>query len=100
MDALQIYFIFFGLPLVILGLGMRRAIGAPRMLLLILVSTVIGLYGLLAEMIAAALGHGLPVPTHAAWGRARMLLPVCVAAAILGALGVVLIRCRTRGEGS
>lgn len=96
MDAPRIYLLFFGLPLAILGLGLRRAVGSARMLALVALSAAVGLYGLLAEEVMQRIGHGLPAPLHESWSRAHALLPLCVGAALLGALGVVLVRFRAR----
>ena len=96
MDALQIFALFFGIPLAILGLGLRHAIGTRRMLALLLLSSAVGLYGLLVESVLRMFGVDLPAPTHASWGSARVFLPFCVASAILGAFGVVLVRFRAR----
>jgi hypothetical protein len=96
MDTLQILALFFGLPLAIFGLGLRRAIGTGRMLSLVLASSAVGAYALLVEWALRRAGVGLPVPAHPGWGWGRVLFPFCAGAAFLGALGVVLVRFRAR----
>jgi hypothetical protein len=98
MDALQILLLFFGLPVAVLGLGLRRAVGAARMLGLVLASSAVGAYALVAEWAARHADPVLPAPLHPGWDWPRTLFPFCVAAALLGGLGVVLIRFRAGGR--
>lgn len=98
MSAAQILLLFFGLPLAILVMGLRRAIGAGRMLVLVLGAGALGTYGLLLKMVTSRTGGSTwaPVPDDLP-APARELVWIG-AAALLGMLGAALVR--FRGQGS
>jgi hypothetical protein len=92
----QILLLFFGLPLAILGLGLRRALGR-KMLLVLLGGAVAGVFGLVLETALVRAGHGLALPLAPGQSLGRSEGLFCLAAALLGALGAVLLRYRGRG---
>jgi len=94
MDALEILFLFFGMPLVILGMGLRRGLGPRRVLLLFLLSGAVGLYATMVESILRAEGRGLPIPAYRDWNAVRVLAAFLLPAATLGTLAGVLLRIR------
>jgi hypothetical protein len=99
MTADQVLLLFFGLPLAILGLGLRRALGR-RLPLLLLAGTAAAAYGLVLETALHRLGHGLPLPVLGGQTMARGFGLFCLAAGILGALAGALLRYRGRGAPS
>jgi hypothetical protein len=99
MTSDQILLLFFGLPLAILGLGLRRALGR-RLPLVLIAGMTAGFYGLLLETVLRRLGHGLPLPLLPGQSLARGFGLFGLAAGLLGALGGVLLRYRGRGAAS
>ncbi len=108
MSSNQILLMFFGLPLAILGVGMRRTIGSRATLYLLLVSTGLAVYAVLVESVLRAAGHGLPIPMRA-FGEvpapapsvvdlARHLFGFSLVAVLLGVFGGALVRYRGRGS--
>ncbi len=98
MTAAQILMLFLGLPLAILAMGLRRALGGRRFLILVLCAAGIALYDLLVGQILTRLGVE-------AWsfvgddpaGRRQTFLAVG-GCAWLGMLAAVLLRFRGRGS--
>jgi hypothetical protein len=97
MSDAQLLLMFFGLPLAILGVGLRRALGNLALLFVVLVSTVVTGYAVLLEFWLGAAGHGLPLPGLRAHGLVRGFGPFCLGAVLLGALAGILIRYQGRG---
>ena len=94
----HIFFLFLGLPLSILGMGLRRALGAKRMGLLLLGASFVAIYDLLLEAGLRRIGHGFPLPAAGGAGMLRGLGLFTLGGALLGALGGVLMRFRGRGS--
>jgi hypothetical protein len=93
----QLLLLFFGLPLAILGMGLRRALGWRALFLLILVSGGVAIYAVLLEAGLRAAGIGLPLAGAAARGIVLGFGPYAIGAALLGGLGGVLLRFQGRG---
>jgi hypothetical protein len=96
----QLLLLFFGLPLAILGMGLRRALGSQGFLLMLLAATVAAAYCVLVETGLRHLGHGLPLPGEAARGLVRGFGPFALGTALIGALGGVMVRFRGHGSWS
>jgi uncharacterized membrane protein YbhN (UPF0104 family) len=94
----QLLLLFFGMPLAILGMGLRRALGPRGLLLMLLAAAATAIYGLLLQAGLQRLGHGLPLPGLAARGMIRGFGPFCLGISLIGALGGVMMR--FRGQGS
>jgi hypothetical protein len=93
----QLLLLFFGLPLVILGMGLRRATGNKGFLLVLLTASLVAVYAGLLEAGLRAAGHGLPLPGARTAGLSRGFGLYALSASILGALGGIMMRYRTRG---
>ena len=93
----QLLLLFFGIPLSILGMGLRRALGGRGILLLFFSGTAAGLYALLLEAFLHRLGHGLPLPGPPAQGLVHGYGLFALGGGLLGALGAVLVRFRGQG---
>jgi hypothetical protein len=101
----QIVALFYGLPLAVLGLGIRRSLGAKGIAAVLGSALVVGVYGTLLECGLHWTGHGLAVPRAGSSGELalmyfalRRVLPIYLGGALLGALTGALMR--HRGEGS
>jgi len=99
MSSDQILLLFFGLPLAILGVGLRRALG-PRILLVLLAGAAAACYALILETALLRSGRGLPLPMIPGGSVARAFGLYCLAAGILGALAATLLRLRGKGSRS
>ena len=97
MTTEQLLLLFFGLPLSILGMGLRRALGARGYLLMLLGATAAAAYDLVLEDALRRYGHGLPIPDPFGRGMLRAFGLFVLGGALLGALGGVLVRYRGRG---
>lgn len=97
MTSDQLLMLFFGLPLAVLSMGLRRGLGTRGSLLLLPVCLLVAAYGFGLEWAARALGHGLPMPVRAGSGSARAFAPFCLAAVLVGAYGASLVRLRRDG---
>lgn len=97
LTTIQLLVLFFGLPLSILGAGLRRALGGRGVLLLLLCGTVAGAYDLALEAVLHRLGHGLPLPVLHGEGIVRGFGLFAIGAGLVGGLGGALVRFRGRG---
>jgi hypothetical protein len=98
MTSDQLLMLFFGLPLGVLAMGLRRGLGGRGSLLLVPVCLLVALYGFGLERVAHAWGLGLPAPVRPGSGPVRAFLPFCVAAVLVGAYGAAMVRLRRRGK--
>jgi hypothetical protein len=96
----QLLLMFFGVPLAVLGIGLRRALGNLALLAVILVSGALAAYAILLEWSLRLIGYGLPLPGVRAQGLVRGFGPFCIGATLLGALAGVLLRYQGRGSTS
>ena len=99
MSKEELLLLFFGMPLSILGLGLRRTLKGPGTLLLLFIGTVAGVYALALEGALHRLGHGLPLPA-AGEGLIRGFGPFALSGGLVGGLGAALVRYRGRGSAS
>ena len=97
MSSDQILLLFFGLPLAILGMGLRRALGR-NFVLILLAGSAAAAYGLILETYLSRMGRGLPLPVSPQESIARGFGLYCLGAALLGALAGTLLRYRGRGS--
>lgn len=94
----QILLLFFGLPLAVLGVGIRRSVGGVAFLLVLLVSLLATAYAVGLDAVLQSEGLVSPAPGAAARGLVRGFGPMAWGACLLGALGAALLR--HRGAGS
>ena len=103
MTPYKLILLFFGLPLSVLTLGLRRGLGTRALALLFLGANGVALYALAVEAMLRQFGWGLPLPSmetdgfHASRDFLRLFGPTVLAGAWLGTLGGVLVRLRRRG---
>ena len=97
MTSEQLLLLFFGIPLSILGMGLRRALGPRGILLLLISGTAAGIYALFLEAILRRMGHGLPLPGRPGQGLAHAWGLFALGGGLVGALGGALVRYRGRG---
>lgn len=97
MTSDKLLLLFFGLPLAILGMGMRRALGLRGFGSMLFGSMAVGAYGILLEIVLRRSGHGLPLPASAAGDFLRGFGLFALGGALLGSLGGILVRFRGHG---
>ena len=103
----QLALVFFGIPLAVMALGLRRSLGPRGIVLVLIAALIVTVYAGFLETSLRRIGADLPVPARefvsapADPGRrgavSRMGL-LHLSGALLGSLSGVLIR--FRGEGS
>ena len=104
MTPYRLLLLFFGIPLSVLTMGLRRAIGARAMALIFLGANAVALYAVGMETLLHHFGLAFPLPSmqvdgfHASRDLFRLVGPIAVAGAWLGTLGCVLVRTRRKGE--
>ena len=93
----QLLLLFFGIPLSVLGMGLRRALKGRGILLLLFSGTAAGIYALLLESFLHHIGHGLPLPGTPTQGLVHGYGLFALGGGLIGALGAVLVRFRGQG---
>ncbi len=98
MTADQLALLYFGLPLAVLGIGLRHGMGTRSSLLVVPLCLLVAGYGLGVEWMARQLGLDLPAPVRVGNGPTRSLAPFVVFSVLLGAYGAAMVRFRRRGN--
>ncbi len=94
----QILLLFFGLPLAVLGMGIRRSTGGGAFLLMLLGAVLVLVYAVGVDAVLQYFNLAPEPPGTAARGLVRGFGPIAWGAGMLGALGAALLR--HRGAGS
>ncbi len=94
----QIFLLFFGLPLAVLGMGIRRSTGSGAFLFMLLGALLVSVWALGLDAALQQVDLAPDPPGTAARGLLRGFGPMAWGTGMLGALGAALLR--HRGHGS
>jgi len=95
----EVTLLLLGIPVSVLGIGLRRAMGVRGQVLLIGAAIAAGLYGALVQQLLGTLGAEPGLRAATLRETVRDFSPAMAGGVLIGGLGAVLLRFRGRGAG-